>query len=138
MVTETSVAYFPGPSIDENTEIVRKHHVDFRSYYVGKEVRVMIFPCLTKAALPSLRGRLPVERIGAGTLPGEPDCRCPWGNAHDRLPSRPGGAGHPRLTGGRGGTARARAGGIWTRHLSSRSTREAQEMAGPGVWESAD
>jgi hypothetical protein len=43
-VTETSVAYFPGLFIDENTEIVRKHHVDFLSYYVVKEGRVMIFP----------------------------------------------------------------------------------------------
>jgi hypothetical protein len=31
-----SVAYFPKRSIDENTEIMRKHHVGFRNYDAGK------------------------------------------------------------------------------------------------------
>src|SRR6266852_9212036 len=66
-VTETSVAYFPGLSIDENTEIVRKHHVDFRSYCTSillSSQALVVVPIgyhprpLCASSPPSLRSRL--------------------------------------------------------------------------------
>src|SRR5436309_13999503 len=75
LVTETSITYSPGLSIDENTEIGRKHLVDFLSYYVGKEVRVMLFPAPgTDMTFPS---RCCILK----------DAECEQHNGRERMPS---------------------------------------------------